>query len=90
MAKKAQKKATKRTAKKTTSKRTRKAAKRDLVRAPNATFFAKRDEEGEFTEMDERDPSLAADRRVRAKRTVASGYGDQGDRPRRKRTAKKR
>jgi hypothetical protein len=32
--------------------------------------------------MDERGRSLAADRRRRAKRTTASGYGDRGDRRR--------
>ena len=54
--------------------------KRDTVKARSATMYAKRDEQGEFREMDEQGRSLAADRRQRAKRTVASGYGDQGDR----------
>src|SRR4029078_4326341 len=54
--------------------------KRDTVKARSATMYAKRDEQGEFRERDEQGRSLAADRRQRAKRRVASGYGDQGDR----------
>jgi hypothetical protein len=84
---KATKKAAKKTAKAVAKKRS--ASKRDLVKTPTGTFFAKRDEDGQFTELDEIGRSLRADRARKAKKTVASGYGDQGDRPR-KRTAKKR
>lgn len=102
-AKKAVKKAAKTTAKKAvkkaakkTVKRARKAGQRDLVKAPNATFYAKRNDDGSFKEMDEIGRSLSADRRRTAKTTVAAGFGDQGDQPKRaakkatKKTAKKR
>jgi predicted DNA-binding WGR domain protein len=36
---------------------------------------------GQFTEMDDIGKSLAADRRTQAKKQVKSGYGDQGDQP---------
>ncbi|MCA1568249.1 MAG: hypothetical protein LC803_21915 [Acidobacteria bacterium] len=52
-------------------------------------FYAKRDNEGQFSEMDERGRSLAADRRKSAKTKVASGYGDQGDQQRKKAGSKK-
>ena len=66
------------------SKKKRSASKRDTVKASNATFFAKRTARGRFKEMDEKGRSLAADRRRKAKRTVKSGQGDQGDRARRR------
>ena len=58
----------------------RPAGKRELVKAKNATMFAKRSTKGRFTEMDETGPSLAADRRTKAKRKAKSGFGDRGDR----------
>ncbi len=64
------------------SKRT--AGQRDKVKTPTGTFYAKRTSSGRFKEMDEVGRSLAADRRTRAKRTVRSGHGDQGDRPARR------
>jgi hypothetical protein len=88
--KKAAKKSVKKAVKKTVTKRPRKAAKRDRVQAKNATFFAKRDDQGTFKEMDESGRSLTADRARAAKTAVTSGFGDQGDQPKRKRTAKKR
>lgn len=60
--------------------RKRGSGKRDLVKTPTGTFFARRDGEGQFREMDEVGPSLAADRRRKAKTKVSSGYGDRGDR----------
>lgn len=56
------------------------SGKRDLLKTPTGNFFAHRDGEGQFTEMDEVGRSLAADRRKKAKTKVASGYGDRGDR----------
>ncbi|MEP6769098.1 MAG: hypothetical protein ABJC61_10540 [Acidobacteriota bacterium] len=56
------------------------SGKRDLVKTPTGDFFAHRDGEGQFREMDEMGRSLAADRRKKAKTKVASGYGDRGDR----------
>jgi len=55
------------------------------VNAPNATFYARRGAGGEFSEMDEKGRSLAADRRKRAKATAVSGMGDRGDRRTKKR-----
>ena len=54
--------------------------KRDTVKGASATMYAKRDEQGQFREMDEQGRSGTADRRQRAKREVESGFGDQGDR----------
>jgi hypothetical protein len=77
----------------TTSKKTaRKAGQRDLIRRGSASAYAKRDSSGQFKELDDVGRSLTADRSRKAKTTVKSGFGDQGDlAPRsRKRTAKKR
>lgn len=63
-----------------TAARKRGSGKRDLLNTPTGNFFAHRDGEGQFTEMDEMGRSLAADRRKKAKTKVASGYGDRGDR----------
>ena len=62
------------------TKKKRSTSKRETLKSKNATFFAKRTAKGRFKEMDERSPSLAADRRRKAKKTVKSGHGDQGDR----------
>jgi hypothetical protein len=91
VAKQATTKAVKKIVKKAAKKRS--ASKRDLVKTPTGTFFAKRDQEGQFTELDEIGRSLRADRARKATKTVKSGFGDQGDRPRRKgptKTAKKK
>jgi len=61
------------------AKRSRPAAKRDLVRGPKASSYAKRTARGRFTEMDDVGRSQKADKSRQAKRTVRSGYGDQGD-----------
>jgi hypothetical protein len=89
MAKKAKKQSSKRaTAAKNNSKpkrgakSKRPAAKRDLVKAKNASMFGKRSTKGRFTEMDEVGRSSAVDRRRKAKRKTKSGFGDSGDRKR--------
>jgi len=56
------------------------SGKRELLKARNATFFAKRTASGRFKEMDERGRSLSADRRRKAKTPAKRGYGDRGDR----------
>jgi hypothetical protein len=92
MAKKATKKIAKRAGVKKIVKK-RGASKRNLVKTPTGSFFAKRDQEGQFTELDEVGRSLRADRARTAKTIVKGGYGDQGDQPRRKaakKTAKKK
>jgi hypothetical protein len=71
MAKKAQKRAS--------AKRTRPAGKRDLVRRPKASAYAKRTTRGRFKEMDDVGRSQKADKARKAKKKVRSGYGDQGD-----------
>jgi hypothetical protein len=61
------------------AKRSRPAAKRDLVRRPKASTYAKRTAKGRFKEMDDVGASQKADKRRKARTTVKSGYGDQGD-----------
>jgi hypothetical protein len=56
------------------------SGKRDLVKAGNANFHAKRTSRGRFSEMDEQGRSLVADRRRKAKTTTKSGHGDRRDR----------
>ena len=65
---------------KTAKKAKRPAGKRDLVKAKNATMFAKRSTKGRFKEIDEAGTSLKADRRTKAKAKAKSGFGDRGDR----------
>jgi hypothetical protein len=68
-----------------TKKQARGSGKRGLIENAAGDFYAKRDGNGQFSEMDERGRSLAADRRKSAKTKVKPGYGDQGDQPQRKR-----
>ncbi len=69
--------AKKKTQKRATSRKT--AAKRDLVRRPKASAYAKRTSGGRFKEMDDVGRSQKADKPKKAKKKVSSGYGDQGD-----------
>ena len=62
----------------------KKTQKRDLVRRPKASAYAKRTGRGRFKEMDDVGRSQKADKPRKAKKKVSSGYGDQGDRPRRR------
>ena len=71
MAKKAQKRAG--------AKRARLVGKRDLVRRPKASAYAKRTARGRFKEMDDVGRSQKTDKARTAKTKVRSGYGDQGD-----------
>ena len=69
-----------------TAKGSRPAAKRDLVRRSKASTYAKRTARGRFKEMDDVGRSQKTDKARTAKKTVRSGYGDQGDeRPRTRR-----
>ena len=82
MAKKSQKGAS--------TKRSRPAGKRDLVRRPKASAYAKRTSSGRFKEMDDVGRSQKADKPRKAKKTVRSGFGDQGDeRPRTSRRSRR-
>ena len=61
-------------------------ARRTEIRNAAGTMYAKRDRQGQFTEMDEKGRSLAADRRTKAKTTVRKGHGDEGDQKKRSTT----
>jgi hypothetical protein len=52
---------------------------REKLVTPTGTYFARRDDKGRFTELDEIGRSLAADRRQHAKTKKPSGQGDKGD-----------
>jgi hypothetical protein len=65
----------------------RSAGQRDRVTTPTGSFYAKRTASGQFKEMDEVGKSQKADRRTKAKTTVKSGHGDQGDQKRTSRSA---
>jgi hypothetical protein len=65
------------------AKRARPAGKRDLVRRPKASAYAKRTVRGRFKKIDDVGRSQKADKPRKTKKKVRSGYGDQGDeRPR--------
>jgi hypothetical protein len=61
------------------------ANRRELIQNVTGDWYAKRRANGQFSSMDERGPSLSADIRQPARRTVSSGFGDLGDQRRRKR-----
>jgi hypothetical protein len=70
-------------AKKTATKRG--SQKRDLVKPKRGgSRYTKRTKAGQFKEMDDVGRSLKADKRTKAKKTAKPGYGDQGDRKKRK------
>jgi hypothetical protein len=56
------------------------SGRREVLKGPNATSFAKRTASGRFKEIDEPGRSLAGDRRRKATTKAKSGYGDRGDR----------
>ena len=55
-------------------------AKRELIDTGRNKMFARRDEKGQFKEMDDVGRSLAADRRQPARTKAPRGQGDRGDR----------
>lgn len=69
-------------AKKTTKGRKKQGSqKREaLTRGKKTVAFAKRRADGTFKENDTPKRAIPADRRKKAKKTVKAGYGDQGDR----------
>jgi hypothetical protein len=77
----------KKSRKRASAARSRPAGKRDLVRRPKASAYAKRTARGRFKEMDDVGRSQKSDKPRKAKKTVRSGYGDQGDK--RSRTSRK-
>jgi hypothetical protein len=57
------------------------AGKRELIEPHKGDKrYARRNKQGEFTEMDDVGRSLAADRRTKAKTVSRPGQGDKGDR----------
>ena len=63
-----------------TKRRKRSTSRRTRLANKAGTFYAKRTRRGRFKELDEKGRSLTTDRRRKARTTVKSGYGDQGDR----------
>ena len=64
-----------------------KKGKRELIDTGTDKRYVKRNPDGTFSDSVDVGRSLAADRRSKSKTVAKSGYGDQGDQP--KRTAKK-
>lgn len=62
----------------------RRSGKRELIKPKGDARYVRRSTKGTFTESDDVGRSQAADWRKAAKKTVKSGYGDPGDRPKRK------
>jgi len=62
-------------------------SKRERMSPKGDARFVKRDAGGRIKESDDVGRSQKADRRTKAKKTVKSGYGDQGDQKRK--TARK-
>jgi hypothetical protein len=58
------------------------AAKRELIDTGNDKRYVRRDEKGQFDEVDDVGRSLAQDIKKKAKTTVKSGQGDRGDQKR--------
>lgn len=63
---------------------------RETIKNTAGTFYARRDKEGQFSELDEKGRSLAADRRVKAKTVAKKGEGDRGDQKASRTVAKKK
>ena len=55
-------------------------SKRELIEPHKGERYARRDEEGRFTEMDDVGRSLTQDRKQHAKTVAKPGQGDRGDR----------
>lgn len=94
MAKKAARKTTAKSSKKKGAARksasSRSSAKRELIDTGKDKRFVKRTAKGRFKEGDDAGRSLSTDRRKAAKKKTRSGYGDQGDRTRTSKRAKKK
>jgi hypothetical protein len=58
----------------------RKTHKRELINTGTSKRYVRRNDEGQFHEVDEQHRSLSQDRRRKAKNTVKAGQGDRGDR----------
>jgi hypothetical protein len=58
------------------------AAKRELIDTGNDKRYVRRDEKGQFDEVDDQSRSLAQDVKKKARTKVPSGQGDKGDQKR--------
>jgi hypothetical protein len=58
----------------------RSSSKRELVDTTRNKMYGRRDEKGQFKEMDDVSRSLPSDRRRAAQTRVKPGQGDRGDR----------
>jgi hypothetical protein len=58
------------------------AAKRELIDTGNDKRYVRRNEKGQFDEVDDQSRSLSQDVKKKAKTKVSSGQGDKGDRKR--------
>jgi len=67
----------------------RKAHKRELIDTGRDKRYVRRNNVGQFNEVDEQSRSLAADRRKKAKKKVKAGQGDKGDQAKRKKRKKR-
>jgi hypothetical protein len=56
--------------------------KRELIDTTKDKRYVRRNEKGQFSEVDEVSRSLSQDVRKHAKKTVPSGQGDRGDQKR--------
>ena len=67
----------------------RKAHKRELIDTGKQKRYVRRDDRGQFKEVDNMGRSLSQDRKRKAKPVVKSGQGDRGEQaPRKKRAAR--
>jgi hypothetical protein len=58
------------------------AAKRELIDTGNDKRYVRRDEKGQFNEVDDQSRSLSQDVKKKARTKVQSGQGDKGDQKR--------
>lgn len=59
------------------------SSKRELIDTGTSKRYVRRDEKGQFNEVDDQHRSLSQDRLRKAKTVVQSGQGDKGDQKRR-------
>jgi hypothetical protein len=65
------------------------SGKRELIAPRGDKRYIKRDARGRISESDDQGRSLSQDRKKKAKKKVAPGYGDQGDQRTKKSATKK-
>jgi hypothetical protein len=58
------------------------AAKRELIDTGNDKRYVRRNEKGQFDEVDDQSRSLSQDVKKKARTKVSSGQGDKGDQKR--------